>query len=40
MKSWKMLLKEKKSKNWKKEWKWNFIRKVNPNILDLRNELD
>lgn len=30
---------EKQVKNWKKEWKWNLIKKVNPDFLDLRDEL-
>ena len=31
---------EKQVKNWKKEWKWNLIKKNNPNLLDLRNDLN
>jgi putative endonuclease len=31
---------EKQVKNWKKEWKWNLIKENNPDLLDLRNDLD
>ena len=31
---------EKQVKNWKKEWKWNLIKENNPNLLDLRGDLD
>lgn len=31
---------EKQIKNWKKEWKWNLIKEINPNLTDLRSDLD
>ncbi len=30
---------EKQIKNWRREWKWDLIKKVNPDLLDLGNEL-
>lgn len=30
---------EKKLKNWHKEWKWNLIKENNPNLLDLYKDL-
>ena len=31
---------EKQVKNWKKEWKWNLIKENNPDLLDLRDDLE
>lgn len=31
---------EKQVKNWKKEWKWNLIKKMNPNIENLKGSID
>jgi len=31
---------EKQVKNWHKDWKINLIKSVNPNMKDLKNELD
>ncbi len=30
---------EKQLKNWKKEWKWNIIKSINPNLKDLYLDL-
>lgn len=30
---------EKQLKNWKKEWKWNLIKEVNPELKDLYEDL-
>ncbi len=30
---------EKQLKNWHSDWKWNLIKKENPNLLDLYDEL-
>lgn len=31
---------ERQVKNWRKEWKWNLIKKNNPNLIDLRGDLN
>ena len=30
---------EKQLKNWHKEWKWNLIKQINPDLMDLFEEL-
>ena len=30
---------EKQLKNWHSDWKWNLIKELNPNLVDLYNEL-
>jgi putative endonuclease len=34
------ILREKQLKNWHHDWKVNLIKKMNPELLDLKNELD
>ena len=32
-------IREKQIKNWHKDWKWNLIKKVNPDLQDLSTRL-
>ena len=32
-------IKEKQIKNWRKDWKWNLIKSINPELKDLYFEL-
>lgn len=32
-------VREKQIKNWHKDWKWNLIKKVNPDLQDLSTRL-
>lgn len=31
---------EKQIKNWHKDWKWNLIKEMNPELLDLRHRFE
>ena len=33
------IMREKQLKNWHKEWKWNLIKQVNPELKDLFEDL-
>jgi len=34
------IAREKQLKNWHKEWKWNLIKKNNPELIDLFDEIE